>query len=818
MNNTTKKLKHLKKLADSYTRRVRILEEQQAQQGKQNFPAHLAMELEDAQHELDKTLAKLSRLRSTAPGSDEQRTHATPTHSPQRGLAGHRNILPTPTTRLIGREEEVAQICDFLRQPHIHLVTITGPGGVGKTRLAQRVAEVFRTQHALLPSTAAQEPEIASADTALFSDGVYYVALAPIRDPLQIRPTILKALLEVSEIVSQDSLLAELHDRHLLLVLDNFEHVLSEAPFISTLLTAAPDLKILVTSRVYLNRHGEKRVEAKSLAIPDQQDILAVDQLAANPAVRLFVERIQLRRHFELTRENAAAVAEICRLLDGLPLAIELAAPLVDLYTPAKLVAQLNSRLAVLTHGVNDDQEYHRSLRAMMDWSYKLLGEREQTLTEKQALFGRLAIFQGGCTLEAAQAVCHQAGNLTVDVAQNLLILSEHSLVQVADDPDGERRYTMLETIREYALEQLRQHGEEPIIRAQHALYYTQLAEQIAPKLIRATQRQCLEQLEREHGNLSAALEWSRDSPDGAEVCLRLVAALWRFWDRHCHLADGRKWHQYALNTSIAQPDDLRARALLGASAIARDLGELDNWKKYINEAHDLFNQIGDKEGKAEALIEQGYLAIHLGAYDQATQPLEEGLALADISGNEWLQAWALDRLGDVARRPNNRTEGALSQEASQQAIARYEEALALFLELQDDLGMACTQHKLGDAAAWQPNTIDKAKEFLSKSMQLFHGLDDRRGIAECLEGWGFAALTSGDAKRAVHLWGAADKLRESTETPLMHADLAEFEAANKHAHERLGPVDHERAWIAGRAMSQKQAMDYALQQVQLAE
>jgi predicted ATPase/class 3 adenylate cyclase len=420
---------------------------------------------------------------------------------PLRTLEAYRTNLPTQPTALLGREQEVATVGDLLRRAGVRLVTLTGPGGIGKTRLALQVAAELLDDNAapLLPQ---REREMGGEGR--FPNGIYFVNLAPISDPNLVATAIAQTLgvREQSGRSVLDSLQVYLRDRQMLLVLDNFEQVLQAAPDIAALLAAAPGVKILVTSRAVLKVRGEKEIAVVPLALPDPTQLPPLARLTQYAAVALFIERaLDVQPDFAVTNENAPAVAEICARLDGLPLAIELAAARIKLFAPAALLSRLERRLPLLTGGPRDLPARQQTLRNTIDWSYHLLNAGEQTL------FRRLGVFVGGWTLEAAAAVCNAEGDLSLAVLDGLAALVDQSLLRQEAATDGEPRFVMLELIREYALERLEQSGEADLVRRQHAGFFLEWAEKFEGFF--HTQWALEERLETDHDNFRAALTWA---------------------------------------------------------------------------------------------------------------------------------------------------------------------------------------------------------------------------------------------------------------------------------------------------------------------
>ncbi len=414
------------------------------------------------------------------------------------------NNLPAQRTPLIGREREVEAVMGLLRRDDVGLVTLTGVGGIGKTRLSQQVAANLLDD---------------------FPDGVFFVELAPIADPALAASTI-ATMIGVKQVNGQplgQSLQAYLREKHLLLVLDNFEQVIAAALLVADLLSAAAHLKVLVTSRTPLHLYGEHEFPVTPLAVPDRNVLPPLEDLTQYDAVRLFVERAQaVKPDFQVTHAMARAVAEICYRLDGLPLAIELAAARVKLFSPQALLGRLDHRLTILTGGARDLTPRQQTLRGAIDWSYRLLG------ADEQRLFARLGVFVGGCTVDAADTVSRAAGDLPGDVLDGLLALVDQSLVQEQEGVEGEPRFTMLETIREYAMEQLARSGETATIRRAHAAYFLALAEAAEPQLVGGPQQApSLKRLAVEQDNLRAALQWALEARE-TELGLRLGIALHR--------------------------------------------------------------------------------------------------------------------------------------------------------------------------------------------------------------------------------------------------------------------------------------------------
>ncbi len=568
-----------------------------------------------------------------------------------------------------------------------------------------------------------------------------------------------------------------LRDKHVLLVLDNFEQIVAAGPAIAALLATAPALTVLVTSRVVLHLSGEYVVPVSPLALPDSQQVSSIEELTCSEAVALFVARAQAAMpDFALIPANACAVAEICQRLDGLPLAIELAAARLKLLSPEALSSRLDRRLPLLTGGPRDRPAHQQTVRNTIAWSYQLLNAGAQTL------FRRLAVFAGGWTLDAAEAICHGDGDLPMDVLDGLAALVDQSLVQHTEI-DGPPRFHMLETIREYALEQLAASGEENTIRRRHAVYSVALAEQAEPLLQGPDQRIWLDRLDIEHGNLRAALGWMLERGE-LELGLRLSAALWRFWLLHGYVSEGQQW----LERALAQPNErivaLRVKALYrlayfgwwhgsdcaqtGALAeecrtLARDLGDrqsvawaLNSLSRLAHEQGDyptalamseeslaLFRALGDTWGQSEILNYLGYMLHHMGDYAAALTQITESLMLARALGDTYLIAIALFLLGTLGQ----------AMGPYRQAESYYTESVALFRSLGEQsfllwalLGLGIVAQRQGDHA--------RATALLVESLNRFYEIRNTVGIASCLENIAGIAGVMGHPARAVRLFG----------------------------------------------------------------
>ncbi len=682
-----------------------------------------------------------------------------------------------PSSPLIGRAKDVAAAVSLLMDGAARLLTLTGPGGVGKTRLALAVANVIAPR---------------------LRDGATIVSLAPINDPVLVLPTIALArgLREENERSLMDTVVAGLHDREVLLLLDNMEHLTAVGPEVAELLAACPEIRMLVTSRERLRIRDERVLIVPPLALPDTTVGMTPEDLARVPAVALFVQRASaVASDFGLDATNAAAVAAICARLDGLPLAIELAAARVPLLPPAALLARLERRLPLLGAGPRDVPERQRTLRRAIAWSYDLLTVDEQTL------FRRVAVFAEGATLESVEELCWSPDASPFDAPDVLDLLAgliDKSMLGSNGTEGAHPRVKMLETVREYALEQLDASGERDAMERAHAHHYLALAEQAAPELVGTEQERWLTRLDAERSNLDAALAWSLERGD-VETGLRLGTALFAFVYRRGFLSVGRLWLYRLLDLSSGVDTDgptqlgaLRARAFRAAGSLAHaqgdarsavsllrqalaiariqgdavqiaralidlanaesDNGEYARAAELYEESLVLMRAIGDRRGIALVLSNQGVLADKHGDEVSATRMYEEGLALFRDLGNSW----------DVAFAQTNLVAAFVLRREYAQAESLYRNSLTLAGELGDSRLAAICAHGLGDVARMREEDSE-ASTWYEDSLGQFRAVGDTRNQAVVLFGLSEVAQRQGDSTRATALGEESLVLARST-------------------------------------------------------
>lgn len=678
--------------------------------------------------------------------------------------------VPFPRNPLIGREHELRTGCDLLLRDDVALVTLTGPGGSGKSRLGIQIALELRDR---------------------FADGVYLVGLEAITDPELVIPAIANTLgvTETSAgITLVNSLKAFLCVKQVLLLLDNFEQVLSSAPKIADLLEACPRIKILVTSRALLRLRAEIELPVPPLALPPHRQMLDLQPLSQYAAVQLFIQRAQaVKPDFRVTNENAPAVAEICHRLDGLPLAIELASARIRMLSPQVLLERLVRGFEVLRGGTRDLPERQQTLDRAINWSYNLLSEDERRLLR------RLSVFVGGWTFEAADAVCNTEDQQWIDIFDGLERLMDFNLIQPPEEVNGELRLKMLETIRDFSMQRLIESGDVDHARRYQAQFYLALAEQAEPELQASGQIKWTNRLDTEYGNVRAVLAWSQQHD--AELGLRICAAIWRFWELHNLIGEGRVWLEaFSKLSSLATA--VRGKVLVGAAACAVYQGDFIAAQAHVEEALSIFEQLGNKQGIARALNELGLVASYQGDYSAARHFLQQSLAIKREIGGEWSIANSINNLGLVAAYQNDYPS----------AYKLHQESLAIYRALDEKSGVAIATGNLGHVAM-HLGRLEEARQWQIESVQLFNEIGDADGLAECFERLAMLANAKADFNRAAQLFGVASVLRAEAGTLPALADQLEYERELELTRAQLDPATFEAAWVEGRGMALEQAI-----------
>jgi predicted ATPase/class 3 adenylate cyclase/DNA-binding CsgD family transcriptional regulator len=773
---------------------------------------------------------------------------------PLKTLDTYAHNLPIQLTPIIGREQEITAVGHLLKRQEVRLLTLTGPGGTGKTRLGLQVAAEL---------------------SEVFSDGVFFVNLAPLSDPELVVPTIAQVL-GLKEAAGQpllDLVSAWLREKELLLLLDNFEQVVVAAFEVSALLARCPQLNVLVTSRAVLHLSGEHEFPVPPLSMPDPNHLPDLETLSQYESVALFIARAQaVKPDFQVTNANAPAVAEICVRLDGLPLAIELAAARIKILPPQALLARLDQRFTLLTSGARDVPARQQTLRNTIAWSYELLDANEQWL------FRRLSVFVGGATLEAIAALYTTLGNEPGLVLDDIALLIDKSLLQQSEQEAEEPRFVMLETIREYGREALTAHGEVEATRQAHAVSYLALAEAAELEWEGPQESVWFVRLEREHDNLRAVMKWLLERRE-AEMSLRLGAALWWFWQERNAYHEGWIFLEQALEGSEEVASPVRAKALLAAGNMAGYAGHSEQGEVLCQESLALFRAIGDAKGMGIALFNLAMVAEWSCDFAAARSRYEESMVLSREVGNTNLVAWALDGLAQVAIFQGEFARARLllkeslalfgelgyhtgiahslfwsaralfSQGDLAGARAVTEESLALFREIGTKTAEAYVVPLLGEITFYQGDTttarllfektcafyrevgnkeqiagtlsqlakviaaqgdLAEARAFYEESLNRGKEVNSNEFIMDvtpALEGLAAVVAAQGDPTWAARLWATAEAQRETYSLPLEPIYRADYEQAVAAARTQLGEQSFAAAWAEGRSMTPEQTL-----------
>jgi predicted ATPase len=720
------------------------------------------------------------------------------------------NNLPIQPTPFIGRTKQIVAVKELLQREDVHLVTLLGPGGTGKTRLSLQVAQEMLTQ---------------------FQHGVFFVPLA---DDTNASALISRVAQQLAVREGGRSLLESvkdyLRDKNIMLVLDNFEQLTSVALIVADLLANASGLKILVSSRVTLNLYGEREFPVPPLELPQTENVLSVEHLKGNESVTLFIDRAQaVQPSFTLTNDNVSLVADICRRLDGLPLALELAAARVKLLSPRAILARLDDRLKLLTGGARDLPARQQTLRNTLEWSYSLLSEDEKTL------YARLSVFVGGFTLEAAEAVCNANGRL--DIPEGLTSLMNNSLVRQEESVDGEARFGTLETIRAYALERLAESGEMEALRGRHAQYYGDLIlNQASYGIFSANAFH----LQRELDNIRATLSWCVTTPRDIELGARLVWILQWFWYGQGYFSEGRQWTKQLLASPfLKEGSKSRAMALAASGFLAVWQGEQEEGLVQIEDSLTIIQRLQDEQMMPLLLMINAIAYISMGR-DRSAQPLlrdavelfeqqnlpyfhimtmvllgnvqlgygkleearalyEEAAVKARVLGEAWPLSFALSNLGEVAR----------LQGQYDLAGKYYEECETLIRDTGATGDLARFIHNLGYIAQ-HAGDFSRAETQFRKSLTIFQRLGNRRGVAECMAGLAGLKARQGDIAWSAIALSAAESMLQTTGGEWWPADRLEVEANQEIIRSALSEPELTAVQKKGKAMTLEQALAFA--------
>jgi predicted ATPase len=721
--------------------------------------------------------------------------------------------LPAQPTPFIGRSAQVAAIKELILRQDVRLITLIGPGGTGKTRLSLQVAQEALDH---------------------FPEGVFFVPLSDDTDGNQFLSRVAQQL-EVRETSRHllENLKDYLRDKQMLLVLDNFEQLVSAAPLVADFLAATSNLKMITSSRIALNLHAEHVYPVPPMELPQTEHAFKMEDLAENESVVLFVRRAQsVHPTFRLTEENGPAIAEICRRLDGLPLALELAAARVKLLPPQAILSRLDDRFKLLTGGGRDLPARQQTLRNTLEWSYGLLNE------EEKALYARLSVFVGGFTLEAAEAVCNPQSQL--DILEGVASLVNNSLLRQEEVTGGEPRFRMLDTIRAYALERLIENRELADLQRRHAQYYANIIiNEAGYGLFGPKATYWLNRLEPEHDNIRATLAWSQAAPEGLELGPPLVAALNWFWYRRGFFNEGRRWTERVLDSpALAAPSPQKAIVLHMSGLLAMWQGDLNIAVARARQGMELVQKFEDEQSMPWSLMGTGVVLINMGKDKEAHPLLKEAQALFQEQGISYMRAITLVHLGNVALGLgdpaeagdwlaqahvlfreigeewglsfvlNNLAEVARVQGNYDQAGRYYEESEAMLRATGDKGDLARFVHSLG-YVAMHKHDHERAEAQFRESLLMFRKLGNKRGIAECIAGFAGLRARQGSPQIGAKMLGAAETLLYANGAAWWPADRVEVEKTRAILQSSLSEKEFAAEWAAGQGMTLEQAIDF---------
>ncbi|HEX2915874.1 MAG TPA: AAA family ATPase [Chloroflexia bacterium] len=693
--------------------------------------------------------------------------------------------LPHPTTSLADRSREIEEIRLLLSHPEVRLLTLTGAPGIGKTRLALEAARTLQND---------------------FPDGIYFVTLAPLTDPELVLAAIAQTL-QLSTAGRQS--LAERLERHLrtrrtLLVLDNFEHLLASAHQLTRLLEATSQLKFLVTSRIALELSGEYRLIVLPLEIPPilekrRPDLAAAELQARYSAFDLFIQRARaVKPGLVLTDSAVSAIAEICRKLDGLPLAIEFVAARAAYFTPQELLTQLVNHFPLMAGGTRDLPVRHLSLWHALDWSYSLLS------TGDRKLFRKLSVFVGGCTLEAVQVVCESEEEAGVTLFSAITTLLNNSLLQRKDGDDGGSRFEMLGTVREYAFQQLTASGEDQVMRQKHAQYYLELAQAAEKTWDGPAEWEWLRRLIPERDNLRAVLRWALDSAN-AELALKLNAALFSFWNTCSSLSEARNWLEATLalpyNEEVPEILAQVAKVLNVAGYVTSQTLDNDLAYHYFERGLNLYRRLNDNKGIAWSIRGCAVAEMQRNHYEAAGHLLKESLRLCESSQDNWGLAWSLYAQAFLKLAQGNLQEANTSLKEALTHLRQQNMTFGIFRTL---VALGYTEFELGDIAG--------AEEFFREALLSSREIPLLSVITGGLEGLAMVEAEHGRVLQAARLWGAAEAMRELTGQRRLHVFQRSYERVLTTSRSKVEASDWDTAWAQGRALTPAQALSEGLE------